>query len=169
MLQHPDLLLILVPRHPERFKKIEKLIKNNQVNYITRSSNQIPTDQTQVVLGDTMGELLELYSVADIAFIGGSLVNHGGHNPLEPALHHIPIISGQYFFNFKIICEQLIAANGMIICDSTAEALYLVVNNLLNNKTESQQIGENAYQVLKQNQGALDRLLGIISRYLCSK
>ena len=169
LLQHPDLLLILVPRHPERFKTVEKLIKNNQFNYITRSSNQIPTDQTQVVLGDTMGELLEFYSVADIAFIGGSLVDHGGHNPLEPALHHIPIISGQYFFNFKIICEQLIAANGMIICDSTAEALYLVVNNLLNNKTESQQIGENAYQVLKQNQGALDRLLGIISRYLCSK
>lgn len=169
LLQHPDLLLILVPRHPERFKTVEKLIKNNEFNYITRSSNQIPTDQTQVVLGDTMGELLELYSMADIAFVGGSLVDHGGHNPLEPALHHIPIISGQYFFNFKIICEQLIAANGMIICDSTAEALYLVVNNLLNNKTESQQIGENAYQVLKQNQGALDRLLGIISRYLCSK
>lgn len=169
LLQHPDLLLILVPRHPERFKTVEKLIKNNEFNYITRSSNQIPTDQTQVVLGDTMGELLELYSMADIAFVGGSLVDHGGHNPLEPALHHIPIISGQYFFNFKIICEQLIAANGMIICDSTAEALYLVVNNLLNNKTESQQIGENAYQVLKQNQGALDRLLGIINRYLCSK
>ena len=169
LLQHPNLLLILVPRHPERFKTVEKLIKNNEFNYITRSSNQIPTDQTQVVLGDTMGELLELYSMADIAFVGGSLVDHGGHNPLEPALHHIPIISGQYFFNFKIICEQLIAANGMIICDSTAEALYLVVNNLLNNKTESQQIGENAYQVLKQNQGALDRLLGIINRYLCSK
>ena len=169
LLQHPDLLLILVPRHPERFKTVEKLIKNNQFNYITRSLNQIPTDQTQVVLGDTMGELLEFYSVADIAFIGGSLVDHGGHNPLEPALHHIPIISGQYFFNFKIICEQLIAANGMIICDSTAEALYLVVNNLLNNKTDSQQIGENAYQVLKQNQGALDRLLGIITHYLCSK
>lgn len=169
LLYNPDLLLILVPRHPERFKIIEKLIKNSQFNYITRSLNQIPTVQTQVVLGDTMGELLELYSMADIAFVGGSLVDHGGHNPLEPALHHIPVISGKYFFNFKLICEQLIAAKGMIICDSTAESLYLVVNNLLNNKTESQQIGENAYQVLKKNQGALDRLVSTINGYLCSK
>jgi 3-deoxy-D-manno-octulosonic-acid transferase len=166
---YPDLLLIIVPRHPERFKTVEKLINDRGLNYINRSSNQVPTKQTQVILGDTMGELIELYGIADIAFVGGSLVKHGGHNPLEPALHHIPIISGEHFFNFKVICEQLISANGMIICASSADALYSAVNALLENKSNSQQIGEQAYQVLKQNQGALDRLLNMINLYLYPK
>ncbi|MWP61421.1 lipid IV(A) 3-deoxy-D-manno-octulosonic acid transferase [Gilliamella sp. Pas-s25] len=166
---YPNLLLILVPRHPERFKTVEKLINDRGLNYINRSSNQVPTKQTQVILGDTMGELIELYGMADITFVGGSLVKHGGHNPLEPALHHIPIISGEHFFNFKVICEQLISANGMIICTSSADALYSAVNTLLANKSNSQQIGEQAYQVLKQNQGALNRLLNIINHYLYSK
>lgn len=163
---HANLLLILVPRHPERFKTVEELISDNKLNYIKRSSKQIPTDQTQVILGDTMGELLELYGLANIAFVGGSLIEHGGHNPLEPALHHIPIISGKYFFNFKVICEQLIEANGMLICDSTADSLYSTVNSLLNDDNRCQQIGENAYQVLKRNQGALNRLLKVIHHYL---
>ncbi|WP_085247070.1 lipid IV(A) 3-deoxy-D-manno-octulosonic acid transferase [Gilliamella mensalis] len=166
---YPNLLLILVPRHPERFKTVEKLINDRGLNYINRSSNQVPTQQTQVILGDTMGELIELYGMADIAFVGGSLVKHGGHNPLEPALHHIPIISGEHFFNFKVICEQLISANGMITCASSEDALYSAVNALLANKSNSQQIGEQAYQVLKQNQGALNRLLNIINHYLCAK
>ncbi|OCG07107.1 3-deoxy-D-manno-octulosonic acid transferase [Gilliamella sp. wkB178] len=164
--QHPNLLLILVPRHPERFRTVEKLIIENGFNYLCRSSNAIPTAQTQVILGDTMGELLELYGLADIAFVGGSLVEHGGHNPLEPALHHIPIISGEHFFNFKIICEQLIAANAMIVCTNSANDLYSAINHLLNDKIICKQIGEHAYQVLKQNQGALKRLLEIINYYL---
>lgn len=163
---HSNLLLILVPRHPERFKTVEELISDNKLNYIKRSTKQIPTEQTQVILGDTMGELLELYGLANIAFVGGSLIEHGGHNPLEPALHHIPIISGKYFFNFKVICEQLIEANGMLICDSTADSLYSTVNSLLNDDNRCQQMGENAYQVLKRNQGALNRLLKVIHHYL---
>lgn len=163
---HANLLLILVPRHPERFKTVEELISDNKLNYIKRSTKQIPTDETQVILGDTMGELLELYGLANIAFVGGSLIEHGGHNPLEPALHHIPIISGKYFFNFKVICEQLIEANGMLICDSTADSLYSTVNSLLNDDNRCHQIGENAYQVLKRNQGALNRLLKVIHHYL---
>ena len=163
---HSNLLLILVPRHPERFKTVEKLIADNGLNYITRSSKQPPTDQTQVILGDTMGELLELYGLANIAFVGGSLIEHGGHNPLEPALHHIPIISGTHFFNFKVIGEQLIEANGMLVCDSSADSLYSTINSLLNDESRCQQIGENAYQVLKNNQGALNRLLEVIHHYL---
>jgi 3-deoxy-D-manno-octulosonic-acid transferase len=169
LLKHPDLLLIIVPRHPERFKTIEKLINDCGLNYINRSHNNAPTRQTQVILGDTMGELIELYGIANIAFIGGSLVEHGGHNPLEPALHHIPIISGKHFFNFKVIGEQLISAQGMQVCQSSADALYATIDALLNNQHNRQQMGENAYQVLKKNQGALGRLLAIISRYLKNK
>lgn len=166
LLKHANLLLILVPRHPERFKTVEKLISDSGFNYLKRSANQIPTEQTQIVLGDTMGELLELYAMADIAFVGGSLVKQGGHNPLEPALHHIAIITGEYFFNFQVICEQLIEAQGMIVCTNSADDLYSTIDRLLNDNSRRVQLGENAYLVLKQNQGALSRLLVVINHYL---
>lgn len=166
LLKHANLLLILVPRHPERFKTVEKLISDNGFNYLKRSTNQIPTAQTQIVLGDTMGELVELYAMADIAFVGGSLVKQGGHNPLEPALHHIAIITGEYFFNFQVICEQLIEAQGMIVCTNSADDLYSTIDRLLNDNSRRVQLGENAYLVLKQNQGALSRLLVVINHYL---
>ncbi|MFQ0974016.1 lipid IV(A) 3-deoxy-D-manno-octulosonic acid transferase [Gilliamella sp. CG35] len=166
LLKHANLLLILVPRHPERFKTVEKLISDNDFNYLKRSTNQIPTEQTQIVLGDTMGELVELYAMADIAFVGGSLVKQGGHNPLEPALHHIAIITGEYFFNFQVICEQLIEAQGMIVCTNSADDLYSTIDRLLNDNSRRVQLGENAYLVLKQNQGALSRLLAVINHYL---
>ena len=166
LLKHANLLLILVPRHPERFKTVEKLISDNGFNYLKRSTNQIPTEQTQIVLGDTMGELVELYAMADIAFVGGSLVKQGGHNPLEPALHHIAIITGEYFFNFQVICEQLIEAQGMIVCTNSADDLYSTIDCLLNDNSRRVQLGENAYLVLKQNQGALSRLLAVINHYL---
>ena len=166
LLKHANLLLILVPRHPERFKTVEKLISDNGFNYLKRSTNQIPTEQTQIVLGDTMGELVELYAMADIAFVGGSLVKQGGHNPLEPALHHIAIITGEYFFNFQVICEQLIEAQGMIVCTNSADDLYSTIDCLLNDNSSRNQLGENAYLVLKQNQGALSRLLVVINHYL---
>ena len=169
LLKHANLLLILVPRHPERFKTVEKLISDNGFNYLKRSTNQIPTEQTQIVLGDTMGELVELYAMADIAFVGGSLVKQGGHNPLEPALHHIAIITGEYFFNFQVICEQLIEAQGMIVCTNSADDLYSSIDCLLNDNSSRNQLGENAYLVLKQNQGALSRLLTVINHYLYIK
>ncbi|OCG13779.1 3-deoxy-D-manno-octulosonic acid transferase [Gilliamella sp. wkB292] len=165
--KHANLLLILVPRHPERFNTVEKLINDEGFHYIKRSNQQIPTPQTQIILGDTMGELMVLYGIADIAVVGGSFVKHGGHNPLEPALHHIPIISGEHYFNFNVICEQLVADNAMIISDSSANKLASLVDNLLTNPTHSKQIGEKAYHVLKQNQGALAKLLDIINHYLC--
>ncbi|XKM13922.1 lipid IV(A) 3-deoxy-D-manno-octulosonic acid transferase [Orbaceae bacterium ac157xtp] len=163
---HPNLLLILVPRHPERFKEVEQLIKQRHLNYQLRSQNLIPNEQTQVILGDTMGELMVLYSVADVVFIGGSLVNHGGHNPLEPALHHKAIITGEHIFNFKVICEQLEHAHGLKIIKNSADDLFHNVNELLTNRAMREQQGENAFTVLKQNQGALNRLLALIDQFI---
>lgn len=167
---YPSLLLILVPRHPERFNVVEQLIKQHHFNYQLRSEiklkNQKPMPQTQIILGDTMGELITLYGLADIAFVGGSLVNRGGHNPLEPALHHLPIIMGKYTFNFKIICQQLSQANGLITCENNKDALIATVARLLDDTHYQQTIGENAYHVLKMNQGALTKLLTLISQQL---
>lgn len=165
---HPDLLLILVPRHPERFISVEKLINDYGLNYQLRSKSAIPTPQTQVILGDTMGELMILYGLADIALIGGSLVERGGHNPLEAALHHLPIIMGQYTYNFKIICQQLSNADGLWITESTKQDLADKINLLLDDNSLRQSIGNNAFAVLKQNQGALHRLLTIIDKAINS-
>lgn len=90
----PNLLLILVPRHPERFAKAEELTQKAGLSFIRRSSGVIPSLDTQVVIGDTMGELMLLYGIADIAFVGGSLVETGGHNPLEAAAHALPCFDG---------------------------------------------------------------------------
>ncbi|QIQ22274.1 lipid IV(A) 3-deoxy-D-manno-octulosonic acid transferase [Zophobihabitans entericus] len=166
LLKFPELLLILVPRHPERFKTVEKLISDQGVNYQLRSQHLIPTHDTQVILGDTMGELITLYGMANIAFVGGSLVENGGHNPLEPALHKLPIIMGEHTFNFRVICRLLSQAQGLITIKSTADSLYQAVNNLLTNPEVQQQTGQAAFQVLHENQGALLRLNNLIKRYL---
>ncbi|STL19100.1 3-deoxy-D-manno-octulosonic-acid transferase [Escherichia coli] len=105
--QFPNLLLILVPRHPERFPDAINLVRQAGLSYITRSSGEVPSTSTQVVVGDTMGELMLLYGIADLAFVGGSLVERGGHNPLEAAAHAIPVLMGPHTFNFKDICARL--------------------------------------------------------------
>lgn len=165
---YPDLLLILVPRHPERFASVEKLINDYGLTYQLRSENQVPTPQTQIILGNTMGELIVLYDMADIAFVGGSLVERGGHNPLEPALHHLPIIMGEHTFNFNVICEQLIQANGLWVVQATKDDLSQKISQLLQDNTQRKRVGESAFLVLKHNQGALDRLLNLIDNQLSS-
>lgn len=120
LLQHfPTLLLILVPRHPERFPKAVELTEKAGLSYTLRSKGEIPSGSTQVVIGDTMGELMLLYGIADLAFVGGSLVERGGHNPLEAAAHAIPVLMGPHTFNFKDICAKLEQAEGLITVTDT--------------------------------------------------
>ena len=163
--QFPDLLLILVPRHPERFKETEQLTQKGGFNYLMRSSGLIPTPQTQVVIGDSMGELMLLYGIADMAFVGGSLVERGGHNPLEPAAHAIPVLMGPHTFNFKDICAKLQQADGLItVADS--DALVSEITTLLTDEDYRLWYGRHAVEVLHQNQGALQRLLQLLLPYL---
>lgn len=166
LVEHPDLLLILVPRHPERFKQVEKLVASQGLSYQLRSEQTIPTATTQVLIGDTMGELMLLYGLADIAFVGGSLIERGGHNPLEPALHRLPIVMGKHYFNFRAICKQLIDAEGLIITESDDNNLHNKINKLLKSSQHRINLGQSAYLVLKENQGALQHLLALIKRYL---
>ncbi|WP_367680719.1 lipid IV(A) 3-deoxy-D-manno-octulosonic acid transferase [Candidatus Fukatsuia anoeciicola] len=165
LLMHPNLLLILVPRHPERFSIVIELVKKAGLNYILRSCNKIPSANIQVVIGDTMGELLLLYGIADIAFIGGSLVKYGGHNPLEAAAHSIPILMGLYTFNFKEICTKLIKAEGLITVTNIL-SLVQKINFLLSDKNRLFYHGQQAINVLYKNQGALQRLLCLLVLYL---
>ncbi|SQI34338.1 3-deoxy-D-manno-octulosonic-acid transferase [Leminorella richardii] len=161
----PDLLLILVPRHPERFSVAEQLTASAGLKFVTRSSGVVPSEQDQVIIGDTMGELMLLYGVADFAFVGGSLVERGGHNPLEPAAHGLPVIVGPHTFNFKDICSKLQLAEGLIVV-SNAEELVEAAERLLNDEACRRSYGQNAANVLMQNQGALEKLLALLEPYL---
>lgn len=117
---HPNALLILVPRHPERFDTVFNLCQKQGFDTVRRTSPNVVGQTTQVYLADTMGEMLLLLGAADICFMGGSLVGDtvGGHNVLEPAALGVPVITGPSYFNFKEIVEQLLQQEGIYLCDS---------------------------------------------------
>ena len=166
--EFPNLLLILVPRHPERFPDAINLVRQAGLSYITRSSGEVPSGSTQVVVGDTMGELMLLYGIADLAFVCGSLVERGGHNPLEAAAHAIPVLMGPHTFNFKDICARLTQADGLITVTDVA-SLSKEVASLLTDEDYRNFYGRHAVEVLYQNQGALQRLLQLLEPYLPPK
>lgn len=166
--QFPDLLLILVPRHPERFPDAIKMVRDAGLSYTTRSSGEVPSASTQVVVGDTMGELMLLYGIADLAFVGGSLVERGGHNPLEAAAHAVPVLMGPHTFNFKDICARLAQADGLITV-TDVDSLTKEISSLLTDEDYRNFYGRHAVEVLHQNQGALQLLLQLLEPYLPPK
>lgn len=163
---YPDLVLILVPRHPERFEQVESLIKKMGIAYVKRSNHQPLAADTQVLLGDTMGEMMLLYGLAQIAFVGGSLVKHGGHNPLEPIAFELPVISGVHTFNFPEVFTKLRNVNGFIEIDSRIDALTQAVSELLTSPQKGRQISRAGFEVLKENQGSLARHLTLLAPYI---
>ncbi|HDL3093372.1 TPA: glycosyltransferase, partial [Mannheimia haemolytica] len=120
----------------------------------------------QVMLGDTMGEMMLLYGLSDIAFVGGSLVKHGGHNPLEPIAFNIPVVSGLYTYNFPEIFEKLREVKGVIEIESSVEALTESIQLLLKQPQIGQEIAKSGLSVLQENQGALKRHLDLLASYL---
>lgn len=164
--QWPDLVLILVPRHPERFGTVEELLVKSNLNYIKRTDKHPLKPNTQVLLGDTMGEMMQLYGLAKIVFVGGSLVKHGGHNPLEPIAFELPVISGVHTFNFPEIFEKLRYVKGVVEVKSDAQDVAQAVHFLLSNADVCQKISQAGFDVLQENQGALKRHMALIAPYL---
>lgn len=163
---YPNLLLILVPRHPERFKNVEELLKKQQIPYCKRSDSVKVLQNTQVLFGDTMGEMMLLYGLAQIAFVGGSLVKHGGHNPLEPIAFELPVISGIHTFNFPEVFSKLREMNGVVEIQTDKNAVVEAVNYFLERPELSKKISQAGFDVLKENQGALASTLKLLARYL---
>lgn len=162
---HPDALLILVPRHPERFNAVHALCLSQGLVTRRRSTGEAVQAGDQVLLGDTMGELLFLYALADIAFVGGSLVANGGHNLLEPAALGKPVLSGPHLFNFLEIATQLREAGALSEVEN-AEQLAENLVMLLSEPGQVQHMSQAGLAVLKANQGALERLLAGLRRLL---
>lgn len=168
----PALLLILVPRHPERFNSIFQLCEAHKFNTVRRSDNAIVTKENDVWLIDTLGELLAACSLADVVTMGGSFSTIGGHNPLEPALFKKAIVVGHDMANFKRVMEQLSLKKGVVQLSKSssvshyAEQLSGSIFALFNNPEDIATLGENAYQVVTENQGASDKSLKALNQLL---
>ncbi|MGL4957982.1 MAG: lipid IV(A) 3-deoxy-D-manno-octulosonic acid transferase [Plesiomonas sp.] len=160
----PESRLILVPRHPQRFDDVAALCQQRGW-LISRRSMQASPDPADIYLGDTMGELLMLLAVAQIAFIGGSLVPVGGHNLLEPAAVGIPSIIGPHYFNFTDITQRLLACGATQICQDS-ESLATAVIQALQQPTLCQQQGQAGQNLVRVNRGAVNNMLNTVERYL---
>ncbi|WP_434341218.1 lipid IV(A) 3-deoxy-D-manno-octulosonic acid transferase [Motilimonas cestriensis] len=163
----PDSLLILVPRHPERFDAMAQLCQDMGFSVQRRSQGFNPTQPCQVYLADSMGEMLLMLAAADATFMGGSLIGDavGGHNMLEPAALAKPTITGPSYYNFTEIAEQLRQAQGLWVCQNS-EQLAVQMTQLLSDQGLAQQVGQAALQVVKQNQGAVAKTVQGLSAYL---
>lgn len=157
----PDALLILVPRHPERFERVASLCRRERMRMARRSHGDGYERDTQVYLGDTMGELPLLLGSADVAFIGGSLVRVGGHNMLEAAAQGVAVCFGPHVFNFAAVSELLLAQGAARQVDGEA-ALADLVTEWFADATARAEVGERGRRVVEQNRGALRRLRALI-------
>ncbi len=160
---HPRTLLIIVPRHPERFESVADKVEKAGLTLARRSTGN-GVASADVYLADTMGELMMLYGASDMAFVGGSLIERGGHNPLEPAAWGIPVFSGPHVFNFETIYQRLLDDSGVkLVADTDELAAYLV--QLISDDGERHTIGDRALAVVNKNRGALDKVVdGIVER-----
>lgn len=161
----PQLLLVLVPRHPERFDHVARLCQHRGYTLVRRSQKPSVHLETDIYLGDTLGDLAMLYATADVAFVGGTLVAVGGHNLLEPAAVGLPIIIGEHVFECAEISQHLLAQHAAQQV-SNASQLSQVVLRLLTDTPLRTQSGQNARSFFERNQGASQKLFALIQPYL---
>ena len=163
--RRPDLLLLLVPRHPQRFAAVRELAEKHDLKVTARTEDRSCDDDTQVFLGDTMGELTLFYATSDVAFVAGSLVPIGGHNLLEPAALGLPLLSGPHVFNAQEIADMFVETGACRITDGS-DALAAAVSDLLTDKDEARRMGDLGLRILEGNRGALARLLAMVEPLL---
>jgi 3-deoxy-D-manno-octulosonic-acid transferase len=161
---HPRAVMILAPRHPERFGQVAELLEKLGIRFWRRSLWGGDPIVGGVVLIDTIGELAALYRLADVAFVGGSLVPHGGHNIIEPAQHGVPIVVGNYTENFRDIVT-LFRARDAVRVVGPAE-LPLVLMELISNQAERAELGRRASETLREQMGATQRTVQALEKLL---
>jgi 3-deoxy-D-manno-octulosonic-acid transferase len=167
----PKLAMVLAPRHPERFAAVAALLEKSGIPWLRRSAWKgrapelpEPMKAGSILLLDTIGELASIYSLAAVAFVGGSLFPTGGHNPLEPAQFRVPIVTGPHYANFRAITDDLREHNAIRIAPK--EELAQTLRELLQNSAEGDAMGVQARQVFEAQAGATDRSLQAIREIL---
>ena len=160
-----DALLIIVPRHPERFETVFEYIQNRELSVARRSNKDDVTPETKVLLGDTMGELNFLYSVSDVAFVGGSLVDHGGQNLLEPASLGLPLSSGKSLRNFQEIADELQEDKALFLIEQQKELSDFFIE-MISKPRKSAKIGKASAKVFEKNRGVLIKINKFLNKPL---
>lgn len=161
----PDALLLLVPRHPERFRSAGNQARSRGLEVAYFSETKAPGAGVQVLVGDTMGDMALYYGLADVAFVGGSLVPTGCQNLIEPASLGLPVLAGPSLFNFRHVSQMLIEAGGMRVVQDPVELAAAVVT-LLRDETQRSRVGEAALAEVHRNEGATQRQLAVLDRCL---
>jgi 3-deoxy-D-manno-octulosonic-acid transferase len=161
LLKHlPDAALILVPRHPQRFAEVTRILHNSGMRWLQRSQ-RIPEPQTQIWLGDSMGEMLAYFAAADVAFVGGSLVPVGGHNVLEPAALGLPVLFGPHMHNF-VAARDLLLQHQAAQALASATDLAPALRALFGDAARCARMGAAGKTAVEANRGALDKLLRLL-------
>ena len=162
---HPDALLILAPRHPERFARAAQLARDARLRVATLSEDRRVQPDTQCFIVDTMGELLNFYAAADVTFLGGTLAPIGGHNILEPAALGKPVITGPERANVADIAQRLIDGGGAIEVRNAAD-LSLALDGLFTDGAQRDRMGQAALALVASGRGALERTLSVMDSAL---
>ncbi len=167
----PQLAMVLAPRHPERFATVAALLERSGLSWTRRSDwNREPAEPLEpgeIVLLDTIGELASVYSLAGVAFVGGSLVPAGGHNPLEPAQFGVPIVMGPHYANFVAVTDSLRKHDALLI--AAREELAAALGKLLRDRTAAEEMGARAREVFERQAGATERCVAAIRELLASR
>lgn len=170
-LAQPQALLIITPRHPQRFELVAAMLEAHKLRYVRRTSldldhetNVLPPD-TQVLLGDSMGEMYMYYAACDVAFVGGSLVALGGHNLIEAFAMGKPVLTGPHTFNFSEITDQAIAAQAALRVTDAGQ-LMRQAQALIDATATRNAMGEHAHAFFLQHQGATDRTMQALQPYI---
>ena len=164
----PGLAMVLAPRHPERFAAVAGLMERSGVRWRRRS--ELGTEAVapgEIVLLDTIGELASVYSLAAVAFVGGSLVAAGGHNPLEPAQFGVPVVMGGSYENFRVIVEDLLEHGGLRVVGP--ETLAAELARLLGDPAAARELGENGRRVFAEQAGATGRAVAAVREILAGQ
>ena len=166
----PELVILIVPRHPQRAASIKRLLAEEGLSATLKTalkprSGEDHTHSPGIIIVDTLGELRRLYAIADTVLVGGSLIKHGGHNPLEPAMFKKPILFGPHMHNFEWIANTLVRSKGAIMVEDANDFLK-EATRLLANPKERKTLGEQAYKILQKNRGALEKTLKVIEEEL---
>ncbi|MEQ1531307.1 MAG: lipid IV(A) 3-deoxy-D-manno-octulosonic acid transferase, partial [Methylococcales bacterium] len=162
--QHiPNLLLLIVPRHPERFTEVFKQCMQHNLNVVRRSEQQRCNADTDVYLADTMGELKMLYAAAELAFVGGSMVPVGGHNILEPAAIGVAVMFGPYMANFKEIAAGVLKQAAAIQCHTQQDIVNTLIE-LYQQPERRYQLAFRAKDFVAQNQGAVAKIYALLDK-----
>jgi len=169
--QYPQLKLIVVPRHPERFQTVYQLLQGENIIVVKRSELSAGFEPlaensiADILLGDSMGEMIRYFSCADIVFMGGTLLPTGGHNILEPAALGLPIVYGSYMFNFNAI-NDLFLQHQAALQLADQESLLQALDGLISDKDKAGKMAHNARQLITQNSGAVNKMMALLKPYL---